>query len=100
MKSLSALAALALLAAASAPGSAATRKSGVAADPNRAICKSRPQVGSRVKRVRECHTAAEWDDMKLAEQVGLGRQQINTMSGQSSEELNMIGRIEAAQQPQ
>jgi hypothetical protein len=50
-------------------------------DPNRQICKSKPVVGSRLKRIRECHTAAEWDDMKLAEQVGLVRQQINGADG-------------------
>jgi hypothetical protein len=46
-------------------------------DPDREICKSKPVIGSRLKRVRECHTAAEWEDLKLQEQVGLMRKQVN-----------------------
>ncbi|HYD37297.1 MAG TPA: hypothetical protein VEA60_06765 [Allosphingosinicella sp.] len=69
-------AAAALLAAGAAPAAAA-RKSEAKADPNREICKSKPVVGSRLKRIRECHTAAEWEDLKLQEQVGLMRKQIN-----------------------
>ena len=50
-------------------------------DPDRRVCKSKPVVGSRLKRIRECHTAAKWDELKLAEQIGLGRQQINGADG-------------------
>jgi hypothetical protein len=89
--------AAAALVAASAPGTAAPKKM---PDPNREICKSRPVVGSRVARMRECHSAAQWEDMKLAEQIGLGRQQYNGAQGQAAGELNMIGRLEASQQPQ
>ena len=80
------MAAAAALLAASAPGSAAATKGDEARDPNREICKSRPVVGSRLKRVRECHTAAEWEDLKLAEQVGLGRQQFNGVDGLGARE--------------
>jgi hypothetical protein len=100
MKRVSALAAVAMLIGASAPAESSPRKAETGADPAREICKSRPTVGSRLKRVRECHSAAEWDDMKLAEQVGLGRQQFNGDSTQAAGELNMIGRLEASQQPQ
>jgi hypothetical protein len=82
-----AMTAAAAMLAAAAPGAAAASKSGDSADPNRQICKSKPVVGSRLKRIRECHTAAEWDDMELAEQVGLVRQQINGASGFGSQEL-------------
>ena len=69
--------ATAALLAASAPGAAAPKKGEAGYDPDRQICKSRPVVGSRLKRIRECATAAEWEDMKLQEQVGLMRKQTN-----------------------
>lgn len=81
-----AMSAAAAILAASAPAAAAAKKSGESADPNREICKSKPVVGSRLKRVRECHTAAEWEDMKLAEQIGLGRQQFNGVDGLGARE--------------
>ena len=49
----------------------------MAADPDRQICKSKPVVGSRLKRIRECATAEQWEEMKLQEQVGLMRKQVN-----------------------
>lgn len=66
-----------------AAASAASPKAGQAGadDPNREICKSRPVIGSRVKRVRECHTAAQWEEMKLQEQLGMMRRQTNGDSG-------------------
>ena len=71
-------AASALLAAGIAPASAdAAGRKRQAEDMDRQICKSRSVVGSRLKRVRECHTAAEWEDLKLQEQVGLMRKQVN-----------------------
>ena len=33
-------------------------------DPNRMICKTIEESGSRLKRVRACHTQAEWDELK------------------------------------
>jgi hypothetical protein len=77
MKGLSGLAALAMLIAASAPGAAAAKKSEAAADPDRQICRSRPVVGSRLKRIRECATAEQWADMELQERLGLMRKQVN-----------------------
>ena len=68
---------LAVLLASAAPAAAAPADK----DPDRRICKSKPTIGSRLKRVRECHTAAEWEDLALAEQIGLGRQQMNGASG-------------------
>lgn len=68
------IAGLALVAAIPSAASAATGK---APDPDRQICKSKPVVGSRLKRVRECHTAQQWEDLKLQEQVGLLRKQFN-----------------------
>ncbi|HYD37295.1 MAG TPA: hypothetical protein VEA60_06755 [Allosphingosinicella sp.] len=72
---------LALAAATAAPSVAAKGKAEAAADPAREICKSRPAIGSRLKKVRTCMTAQEWEDLELQEQVGLGRQQINGAPG-------------------
>lgn len=33
-------------------------------DPNRVICRTIEESGSRLKRVRACHTQAEWDELK------------------------------------
>ena len=33
-------------------------------DPNRVICRSEPEMGTRLKRAKVCHTLAEWDDMR------------------------------------
>lgn len=74
------VAALAMLAASAAPGSAAEKKK-KAWDPNREICKSKPVIGSRLQRIRECHTAQQWLEMKQQEQWGLRRQQTNGASG-------------------
>jgi hypothetical protein len=68
---------MAMLAAASAPAGATGGKRSAQADPGRQICKSKSVVGSRLKRIRECHTAEEWEDLKLQEQVGLMRKQVN-----------------------
>ncbi|MEA3065795.1 MAG: hypothetical protein QOJ27_2247 [Sphingomonadales bacterium] len=81
MSSGKAIAGLALLAAAAAAGAAPPKKGEPGWDPEREICKSRPVIGSRVARVRECHSAQEWDDMKLQEQVGLMRKQGNGSAG-------------------
>lgn len=69
---------LALIAAAAAsPGLAASKKVAATADPNREICKSKGVVGSRLKRIRTCMTAQQWEEAKLQEQIGLARQQFN-----------------------
>ena len=79
MKLIPITAALALLAAAALPAMPAAAKKGgpAAADPDRQICKSKSVVGSRLKRIRECHTAQEWEDLELQERMGLRRQQFN-----------------------
>jgi hypothetical protein len=70
------LAGLALLAV-PALATAAPKKGEPGYDPDREICKSKPVVGSRLKRIRECATAAQWEDMKLQERTGLLRRQTN-----------------------
>ncbi|HEX8262715.1 MAG TPA: hypothetical protein VF547_07565 [Allosphingosinicella sp.] len=86
---------MAVLLASGAPAAAAPRKD---QDPDRQICKSKPVIGSRLKRVRECHSAAEWEDLKLAEQIGLGRQQFNGADGLGARE-SYLPPGAAAQQP-
>lgn len=71
-----------VMATSSPPGLAATEAGKAAADdPTREICKSQAVIGSRVKRVRVCMTAQEWEDLKLQEQLGLARKQINGAPG-------------------
>jgi hypothetical protein len=72
---------LALVASAAAPGLAAPKKSAAADDPNREICRSQSVVGSRLNRVRVCMTAQQWEELKLQEQLGLARKQINGAPG-------------------
>ena len=71
------MAGLALLAVPAAGLAAPPKKGEPGYDPNREICKSKPVVGSRLKRVRECATAAQWEEMKLQERTGLLRRQTN-----------------------
>ena len=87
-------AALVLLATASVPGAAAPPKGKAADDPDRQICKSKPVLGSRLKRIRECATAQQWEDMELQERMGLMRKQINGdpgCSGGHSESCHPMG---------
>lgn len=70
--------ATALVSVAGAPAQAAPAKS---EDPNREICKSRPVIGSRLQRVRECHTAQQWEEMRAQERQGMLRKQINGAPG-------------------
>ncbi|HYE29010.1 MAG TPA: hypothetical protein VEA61_12375 [Allosphingosinicella sp.] len=72
---------LALLLAGAAPGLAAPKKDGPDYDPNREICKNQAVLGSRLKRVRTCMTAQQWEDIKLQERVGLMRKQYNGSPG-------------------
>lgn len=82
MKLIGMAAAAALLVSAAMPGGAVAAKKGQAAnDPNRQICKSKSVVGSRLKKIRECHSAAEWEDLEMQEQMGLRRQQFNGAPG-------------------
>ena len=77
MRTIKLAAALALLLAWPGAGLAAPKKGEPGWDPNREICKSKPVVGSRLKRVRECATAQQWAEMELQERLGLMRKQIN-----------------------
>ena len=52
--------------------------------PDQVICESRQLIGSRLKRIRVCHTAQEWEEVRTQEKVGLMRQQYNGASGMSS----------------
>ena len=74
-------AALALVAAAAPPAGAAPKKGEPGYDPDRQICKSKPAIGSRLKRIRECATAREWEEMELQERLGLMRKQVNGAPG-------------------
>ena len=67
----------ALLAPLATPGAAAESTAGEKLDPERQICKSKAAVGSRLKRIRECATAQQWEEMALAERLGLMRKQYN-----------------------
>jgi hypothetical protein len=69
--------AAALLLSVGTTTAAAPKKGEPGWDPNREICKSKPVVGSRLQRVRECATAQQWEDMKLQERTGLMRRQTN-----------------------
>jgi hypothetical protein len=75
------IAAAALLGAGTMTAAAAPKKGDPAWDPDREICKSKPVVGSRLKRVRECATAQQWEDMKLQDWTGLMRRQTNGSPG-------------------
>ena len=66
----------ALALAAMAPAQAAPKEK-KAYDPNEEVCKSRAVVGSRLARVRECATRAQWDEMERQEKLGLSRKQVN-----------------------
>lgn len=80
MRTIAITTALALLAAGSAPAAAAEKRK-KPYDPNREVCRSKPAIGSRLQRIRECHTAQQWAEMKQQEQWGLRRQQFNGAPG-------------------
>jgi len=67
---------LAAVPAAAAPASAKPKY-----DPDRLVCESRNVIGSRLQRVRVCHTMLEWEEVRLQEKVGLMRKQYNGASG-------------------
>jgi 3-phenylpropionate/cinnamic acid dioxygenase small subunit len=52
--------------------------------PDQIICESRALIGSRLKRIRVCHTAQEWEEVRTQEKVGLMRQQYNGASGMAT----------------
>jgi hypothetical protein len=69
-------AATALLAA-SASGLAASRKAKPGEDPERIVCKSKANIGSRLARTRECHSAREWQEMKEMDRLLMSIKQFN-----------------------
>ena len=80
---------LAVVAASAAPALARAKLE----DPNRQICRSKAAIGSRLQRIRECHTAAEWEDMKRAERIGLMSKQYNGDEAEGVNELKMPERM-------
>jgi hypothetical protein len=50
-------------------------------NPDQLICESRDLIGSRLKRIRVCHTAQEWEEVRTQEKVGLMRKQYVGGSG-------------------
>jgi hypothetical protein len=64
-------------------------------DPSREICKSKGVIGSRLKRVRECHSVAEWEELELQEQLGLRRRQVNGDAGCNFEPGNPVCGVRA-----
>ncbi len=57
-------------------------------DPDQIICESRQEIGSRLKRIRVCHTAQEWEEVRTQERVGLMRKQFNGASGAGAANIN------------
>lgn len=53
------------------------------ADPNadKLICRKRAEVGSLVRKTKECHTKAEWDRIAESQQRGTRRMQDELMGG-------------------
>lgn len=81
LAALAALLAAVPAAGADAPAPASAKP---AYDPNRLVCVTRPVIGSRLQRVRVCHTMLEWEEVRLQEKVGLMRKQYNGASGADS----------------
>jgi hypothetical protein len=52
------------LAALCGSAAAATEHNKRVSDPNKVICKTISETGSRLKRTRACHTAREWEDLR------------------------------------
>lgn len=71
-----AVTAAAALLAASAPGFAESRKK-ASDDPERIVCRSKPSLGSRLARTRECHTAQQWQEMKEMDRLLMSIKQFN-----------------------
>jgi hypothetical protein len=46
--------------AAVAQGNSSSRKR----DPNKIVCRTETEMGTRLKRAKVCHTLAEWEDMR------------------------------------
>lgn len=59
-----ALAATIVVGAASASAGEPSNKSKRGGDPNKLICKTMEENGQKLRKVRACHTAAEWAEMR------------------------------------
>jgi hypothetical protein len=79
------LTAVTVLAAADADAAGRPKKT---YDPNQMICESRQEIGSRLHRIRVCHTALEWEEVRLQERVGLMRKQYNGSPGAGPSNVN------------
>jgi hypothetical protein len=71
-----------------AQGAGAAGRAKAKYDPNQMICESRQESGSRLKRIRVCHTALEWEDVRMQEKVGLMRKQYNGSPGAGATNVN------------
>ena len=40
-------------------------------DPNKMICRTESEIGSKLKRTRACHTKAEWDELRRQTQANV-----------------------------
>jgi hypothetical protein len=69
------IASFALTSAAFAAGDSADSKD--AKDPDRMICKSEEQTGSRLARKKVCMTAAEWKESRRQQRMEVDRAQAN-----------------------
>ncbi|HEX8223915.1 MAG TPA: hypothetical protein VF605_08880 [Allosphingosinicella sp.] len=72
-----AMTAAAAVLAASAPGSAASRKVKLGEDPERIVCRSKASIGSRLARTRECRSAREWQELKEMDRLLMSIKQYN-----------------------
>jgi hypothetical protein len=43
---------------------ASSNSSSRKANPNKIVCRTEAEMGTRVKRAKVCHTLAEWEDMR------------------------------------
>jgi hypothetical protein len=68
------------VAAADTPGAAQAQN---ALDDNRIICRKTPEVGSLVRKKKECFTKREWDRLAESQQRGAKRLQ-DELSGRST----------------
>ncbi|WP_414901003.1 hypothetical protein ACMT1E_13990 [Sphingomonas flavalba] len=44
-------------------------------DPNRVICRTETDIGSRLSRSRQCYTAAEWQQIRREQRMMIDRAQ-------------------------
>ncbi len=57
---------VALCAVALSAGAAAASENGSArkANPNKIVCRTEQEMGSRLKKAKVCHTLAEWEELR------------------------------------